>query len=122
MSFEGESNSELSVIVPVYQLRKELFCPRTIRDWNALPTDTADSRLTYLIKLIKLFYLHIYFVQHFIVKFNIGMCTKVAVSSVIDGSHKLVEGRSCVQAFDVLSQVCVKDKLVFATFLANHHH
>jgi hypothetical protein len=39
------------------------------------------------------------------IKFKIGMCTKVAVSSVIDDGHKLVEGRSCVQAFDVLSQV-----------------
>jgi hypothetical protein len=40
--------------------------------------------------------LHIYFVQHFIVsvlkiKFKIGMRTKVAVSSVIDGGRKLVE-------------------------------
>ena len=41
-------------------IRKESFYPRTIRDWNALPTDTATanpSRLTYLIKLIKLFLL-----------------------------------------------------------------
>jgi hypothetical protein len=42
------------------------------------------------------FYLHIYFVQHFIVKFKkikfkIGMRTKVAVSPVIDGDRKLVE-------------------------------
>ena len=40
--------------------------------------------------------MHIYFVQHFIVsvlkiKFKIGMRTKVAVSSVIDGGRKLVE-------------------------------
>jgi hypothetical protein len=36
--------------------------------------------------------LHIYFVQHFIVfSFKIGMRTKVAVSSVIDGGRKLVE-------------------------------
>jgi hypothetical protein len=40
--------------------------------------------------------LHIYFVQHFIVKFKknkfkIGMRTKVAVSPVIDGDRKLVE-------------------------------
>jgi hypothetical protein len=38
--------------------------------------------------------LHIYFVQHFIVsvlkiKFKIGMRTKVAVLSVIDGGRKL---------------------------------
>jgi hypothetical protein len=41
--------------------------------------------------MVSCFYLHIYFVQHFIVKFKIGMRTKVAVSSVIDGGRKLVE-------------------------------
>ena len=43
-------------------IRKESFYPRTIRDWNALPTDTAtakslESFKTHLIKLIKLFLL-----------------------------------------------------------------
>ena len=84
-------------------IRKESFYPRTISDWNALPTDTATtkvlnpSRLTYLINLIKLFFTCTFILYSTLlfsvlkIKFKIGMCTKVAVSSVIDGGRKLVE-------------------------------
>ena len=59
-------------LIPSYytEMRKESFYPRTTRDKNALPTDTASAKsleafkTLLLVKLIKLFLLAQLFVQH----------------------------------------------------------
>ena len=70
-----------------------MLCPLTL----PLPRVLNPSRLTYLINLIKLFFTCTFILYSTLlfsvlkIKFKIGMCTKVAVSSVIDGGRKLVE-------------------------------
>ena len=87
-------------------IRTESFYPRTIRDGNTQPSDTANpSRLTSLIKLIKLFLLaHLFCTALYClvlkIKLKIGTRTKVAVSSVIDEGRKLVENNR-----DIVSSV-----------------
>jgi hypothetical protein len=68
-----------------------MLCPLTL----PLPRVLNPSRLTYLIKLIKLFFTCTFILYSTLlfsvlkIKFKIGMRTKVAVSSVIDGGRKL---------------------------------